>query len=167
MSETFSAPFRARALSIDPSWIDYNGHLNQAYYALLFDRALDEVLEPAGLGPDYIRDRKLSYMTVESHLCYVREVFKDDPVRVSALVLDVDDKRLHMFTELRHASDGWLSCTAEWMTVHVDMAARRAVPWPTDVRARLEAMKTASASVGRPERAGRSIGIARKMGRPA
>ncbi len=162
MSEIPAAPFLAPAMAIDPSWIDYNGHLNQAYYAVLFDKSLDEILVHAGFGPHYIAERKLSYMTVESHFCYVRELFGDQPVRVSGLVLDVDDKRLHMYCELRHAAEGWLSCTSEWMFLHVDMNARRSAPWPHDVLLKLQAMRKASASLPRPERAGRSIGITSK-----
>ena len=162
MTAPFTAPFLADTKSVDPTWIDYNGHLNQAYYSVLFDTSLDEILSPAGLDRSYIEVRRQSYMSVESHYCFIREVFARDPVRVSGLVLDVDDKRLHMFCELRHADEGWLSCTSEWLFLHIDMQARRAAPWPTDVRDNLEAMKIASAAVHRPERAGRSIGIVRK-----
>ena len=99
-------------LRIDPTWVDYNGHLNQAYYIVLFDRALDEALLPVGLGPDYIATRNLSFFTVESHICYVREMFQTDPVRVRSRVLDVDEKRLHRYCEMIHAEDGWLTPAA-------------------------------------------------------
>jgi acyl-CoA thioester hydrolase len=162
MTTPFTAPFVATAKCVDPAWIDYNGHLNQAYYSMLFDTSLGEILSPAGLDRRTIEVRRQSYMSVESHYCFVREVFANDRVSVTGLVLDVDDKRLHMFCELRHADEGWLSCTSEWLFLHIDMQARRAAPWPTDVRNALETMKIASAAVPRPERAGRSIGIVRK-----
>lgn len=162
MPALVTAPFLASAKTVDPKWIDYNGHLNQAYYSVLFDSSLGEMLSPAGLDRSTIELRRQSYMSVESHYCFVREVFARDQVRVSGLVLDVDDKRLHMFCELRHADEGWLSCTSEWLFLHIDMQARRAAPWPAEVRGNLEAMKVASAAVPRPERAGRSIGITRK-----
>jgi acyl-CoA thioester hydrolase len=149
-------------LRIDPTWVDYNGHLNQAYYIVLFDRALDEALLPVGLGPDYIATRNLSFFTVESHICYVREMFQTDPVRVRSRVLDVDEKRLHMYCEMIHAEDGWLACTSEWMFLHTDMATRRTAHWPDDVRSALDARKSASDTLERPERAGRRIAIPRK-----
>lgn len=162
MTANISAPILSSAMTIDEAWVDYNGHLNQAYYSVLFDRAIDEALIPAGLGPDYVRHRNASYMTVENHICFVRELLQTDRVRVASRVLDVDDKRLHLFCEMQHAADGWLSCTSEWMFLHVDMQARRTAPWPGDVRARLEAMKEAALSLPRPDRAGRRIGIERK-----
>jgi acyl-CoA thioester hydrolase len=147
-------------MTIEPGWIDYNGHLNMAYYTVLLDRALDEALLGAGLGPDYVRDHACSYMTVETHICYVREVLLADPVRVASRVLDVDAKRLHMFAELLQATDGWVAATAEMMFLHVDMNARKTVPWPPLMRARLEAMRMAASALPRPKRSGRSIGIA-------
>ncbi len=149
-------------MRIEPGWVDYNGHLNQAYYGVLFDRSIDEVLAPVGLGPDYIVSRNLSFMTVECHTCFVRELMLADPVRVASRILDVDDKRLHMFCELVHAEAGWLAATAEWMFLHVDMASRRTAPWPADIRDRLDALKAAGLPLPVPERAGRRIGIARK-----
>lgn len=160
MSETIQQHL-SPVMHIEDGWVDYNGHLNQAYYGVLFDRAIDDALMPAGLGPDYIKERNCSYMTVESHTCFIRELMQTDPVRVASRVLDVDDKRLHVFCELRHASDGWIAATAEYMFLHIDMAVRRTAPWPADMRAKLEAMKAASPGAW-PERAGRRIGIVRK-----
>jgi acyl-CoA thioester hydrolase len=162
MNDKLEAPILSPVLAIEDGWIDYNGHLNQAYYGVLFDRALDEILVMARLGPGYAKERQLSYMTVEIHYCYTREIFKSDPVQVSALVLGVDEKRLHMFCELKHAREHWLSCTSEWMFLHVDMRTRKTVPWPADVREKLDDMLAASQRVGWPERAGRAIAIPRK-----
>ena len=161
MSFEAKSPIFSPVMTIEDDWVDYNGHLNQAYYNVLFDRAIDYALTPAGLGPDYIRERNASFMTVETHVCFVRELFKTDPVRIALRVLDIDDKRLHTYCEMQHATDGWLSCTSEWMFLHVDMGARRTAPWPADIRANLEALKAAGAALPRPQRAGRSIGIKR------
>jgi acyl-CoA thioester hydrolase len=157
-----AAPFLSSSIAIDQKWIDYNGHLNQAYYSLIFDIGIEEVIQLAGLGIGYIKLRNCSTMTVESHLCFVREVFEHDPVRVSVQVLGADDKRMHLYCEIRHATEGWLSCTSEWMSLHVNLETRRVAPWPSDVRARLDAMVAASAPLPRPERAGRAIAMARK-----
>lgn len=161
------APMTDRAhlsalLTIEPGWVDYNGHLNMAYYNVLFDRACDDLVAAAGLGPDYVATRGLSYMTAEIHVCYVREVFLADPLRVRNRVLDLDDKRLHLFSELIHAEEGWVSATSEQMYLHLDMTARRVVPWPDEVRAGLEALWAPTRDLPPPDRAGRRIGIPRR-----
>lgn len=157
-----AAEILSPTVAIEDGWVDYNGHLNQAYYGVIFDRAIDDALAPVGLGPDYIETRNCSYMTVESHTCFIRELMQTDPVRVATRVLDVDDKRLHTFSELRHATEGWVAATVEYMFLHIDMSVRRTSPWPPDLRGRLDTLKRAADGLPWPERAGRRIGIVRK-----
>ena len=128
------APFLSSVMRIEPQWIDYNGHLNVAYYNVLFDRAVDEVYEPLGLGPDYLKTTRHSTMVVEAHVRYLREVHLDTPLRVKIQLLGYDAKRIHLFEQLVHADEGWVSATSETMTVHVDMTAKKVAPFP-DARA--------------------------------
>src|SRR5271169_5537701 len=105
-------PFVSSVMRVEPGWIDYNGHLNMAYYNVLFDRAVDEVYELLGLGLDYLKAQAHSPFTAEVHVRYLRELNANDPVRVTFQLLDFDAKRLHYFEQLYHA-DGWLSATSE------------------------------------------------------
>ena len=130
------APFLASVMQIEPQWIDYNGHLNMAYYNVMFDRAIDELWLKLGIGPGYMKERSGSTFTAECHVRYLREIHLGDPVQVSVLLLGADEKRLHTFEEMRHAGEGWLSATSENMTMHIDMAARKTAPFPlTSARA--------------------------------
>jgi acyl-CoA thioester hydrolase len=158
---SFAAPFVSRAMEIEKDWIDYNGHLNMAYYNVLFDRCSDDAFEAMGLGPDYARQRRLTIYTAEVHVCYVRELHLGDKVTVSFQLLDRDDKRLRAYQEIRH-SEGWLSATSESLSLHVDMSGPKVAPFPADIVEKVEAMRTAHDGLPMPERAGRSIGIRRK-----
>lgn len=157
-----AALFRTKRVVIENSYIDYNGHLNAGFYYVVFDKMLDEQFIPWGLGPDYLKQRNLSTMTLEAHICYVREVLQTDPMRMTLQVLDVDAKRIHTFCELVHESQGWVAATAEAIHIHVDMATRRSASWPADILANLEAAKKTHAGLPWPERASRKIGIVRK-----
>src|SRR5882757_4743277 len=53
-----SAPFLSSVMQIEPQWIDHNGHLNMAYYNVMFDRAIDEMWLQLGMGPPYVRERQ-------------------------------------------------------------------------------------------------------------
>ena len=154
-------PFLSSVMQIEPQWIDYNGHLNMAYYNVMFDRAIDELWLKLGIGPAYMKERHGSTFTAECHVRYLREIHLGDPVQVSILLVAADEKRLHTFEELRHASEGWLSATSENMTIHIDMATRKVGPFPPDIRARTQAVVNAHAAVPRPE------GIGRKIAMPA
>src|SRR5688572_16618631 len=93
----FFAPFVSSVMRVEPAWIDYNGHMNMAYYNLLIDRAVDEAFELVGLGPDYVAARHASYFTAEAHVRYLRELSVNTPIRVTLRLLDYDDKRIHFF----------------------------------------------------------------------
>jgi acyl-CoA thioester hydrolase len=157
-----SAPFHSSVMSVEPQWIDYNGHLNMAYYNVLFDRCVDQAFHTFGLGPEYVRSTNRSFFTAEAHVVYLRELEEGMPVYATFRLLDFDAKRVHAFQELYHAEEDWLSATSETMTLHVDMAAKRVVPWPAEVMARLEAMGAAHAGLPDPPQKGRAIGIRRK-----
>jgi acyl-CoA thioester hydrolase len=153
------APFVSSLMRIDPAWIDYNGHLNVAYYNVLFDRAVDEVYEVIGLGPTYLERHKHSTMVVEAHVRYLRELRETDPVRVTVQLLAYDAKRIHLFEHLLHADEGWVSATSENMTLHVDMTAKKVVPFPEGVMRALAAMKAAHAKLPLPDGVGRRIAM--------
>jgi acyl-CoA thioester hydrolase len=133
-----------------------------AYHNVLFDRAVDEAYELIGTGADYVTNRRHSYYTAEVHLRYLRELYAGDPVRVTFQLLDFDDKRLHYFEQLFHATDGWISATSENMALHVDMESKRTAPVSPEVARRLAAMKAAHARLPRPEPAGRRIAMPEK-----
>ena len=154
-----SAPFLSSVMRIEPQWIDYNGHLNMAYYNVMFDRAIDELWLRLGVGPAYMRERHGSTFTAECHVRYLREIHLGDPVQISVLLVAADEKRLHTFEEMRHAKKGWLSATSENMTMHIDMTARKVAPFPPDIYARILAAENAHAALPRPEGLGRKVGM--------
>ncbi|WIG49789.1 MAG: Acyl-CoA thioesterase [Afipia sp.] len=157
-----TAPFLTTVMQIEPQWIDYNGHLNMAYYNVLFDRGIDEMWLELGIGPDYKKSRNGSTFTAEAHVRYLREVHLGDPVQVSVYLIEADDKRIHTFEELRHATEGWLSATSENMTLHMDMNARKTAPFPPDIAARIRDVVAAHATVTRPDGIGRRIAMPAK-----
>ena len=154
-------PFVSDIMDIQKDWIDYNGHLNMAYYNVLLDRASDDAFELMGLGPAYAKERKLTVYTAEVHICYVQELHLGDRVRVSFQLLDHDEKRFTAYQEIRHV-DGWLAATSETLSLHIDMAGPKVAPYPPDIAEKVEAMRAAHAVLPKPERSGRSIGIRRK-----
>src|SRR5579859_5157139 len=155
----FFAPFVSSVMRVEPQWIDYNGHLNMAYYNALFDRAVDETYELIGVGTDYVAARRRSIFTAEVHVRYLRELQAGDPVRVTFQLLDYDSKRLHYFEQLFHAVEGWVSATSENLSLHVDLASKKTAAFPGEVATRLADMKASHALLPLPEAAGRRIAM--------
>jgi len=155
----FFAPFVSSVMTVDPAWIDLNGHMNMAYYNVFFDRGIDEMYSLAGFGWDYLKQRNHSFFTAEVHLRYLRELKQDDPVRVTFQLLDYDSKRLHFFQQLFHATEGWVSATSENMSLHIDMAARKVASFPSDILGQLCEIKKSHGRLPRPEAAGKRIAM--------
>lgn len=155
---TSAVPFRSAPLRVEEQWIDYNGHLNMAYYNVLFDRGIDEGFLALGLGPEYVKAANSSFFTAEVHVCYLRELAAGDAVTVTTQIVGVDAKRLHAYQELYH-SDGWLSATSEQLFLHVDLDRRKVAPWPDDIAETLARYCEAHAALGVPDRVGRRIAL--------
>ncbi len=110
-----------------------------------------------GIGIDYLKQHNHSTFTAEAHIRYLRELHDGDPVRVTFQLLDYDAKRIHYFEQLLHATEDWVSATSENMTLHVDMATKKVVPFAESALRSLARMKAAHAHLPRPDGAGRSV----------
>ena len=153
------APFRSSVMQVEPAWIDFNGHMNMAFYSVLFDRCADEIYDSFGFGPEYQKTGFTTYMA-EWHVCYLRELHLDDPVTVTLQLLDFDEKRMHTYQEIWH-QDGWCAATGEAMALHIDQSGPRVAPMPSASLDRVKACYDAHKDLPRPDRVGQTIGIRR------
>jgi acyl-CoA thioester hydrolase len=156
-----SAPLDRHRAAVRPDWIDANGHMNVAYYAMAFDHGLDDFCDQLGIGWSYVEHGLGMTFVRESHIVYERELHAGDPLRITTQILDHDEKRMHLFHALYHATESWLSAVSEVMLVNIDIRTRRSSPWLPETFARLQAMAAAHATLPRPEKAGRLIAIRR------
>ncbi|MEX3010045.1 thioesterase family protein [Hoeflea sp. TYP-13] len=156
-----AAPFVAPEAEIEEAWIDYNGHLNMAFYNVLFDRAADHAFASIGLTEDYVKSRGLSFYVAETHVCYLRELHQGARVHASFHLLDHDEKRLHVYGELTHV-DGWVAATTETLYLHIDASGPKVAPIPEPMFTHVKEMRAAHSALAYPERAGRQIKIKRK-----
>ncbi len=161
MTGPFEAPLDLGGETVRRDWIDYNGHMNVAYYVLAFDHAVDRLFDRLGLGIDYAEREKRALFVLENHVTYRRELAENDPMRFTGQLLARDAKRLHAFLTLHHAGDGELSATYEFIALHVDYATRKSAPFPDRQMAALDAMMDSHRTLPRPEMAGHVIGIHR------
>lgn len=155
-------PFVIHRENVQSEWIDYNGHMNVAYYVLAFDHATDRLFDLVDIGIDYVNRTNNSAFVLETHVGYRREVHEGDPLDFTLQLIDADDKRMHIYFEMLHGGEGWLSATSELTVLHVDLDTRRSAPFPDGVKARIEAIFAAHADLPRPEAVGRALGIRRK-----
>jgi acyl-CoA thioester hydrolase len=157
-----AAPLECPIRKVEAAWVDLNGHMNMAYYHLLFDESLDVAFTEFGIGWEYTKQGEGSCFTAEVHVCYLNEMTEGAPVRVTYQLLDWDAKRIHLFGHMYHAETGELAATSEQMCIHVDMKSRRAAPFPEDAQSKIAALMKTHETLPRPEQAGRVMEIRRK-----
>ncbi len=154
-------PIEITGQRVLPEWIDYNGHMNVAFYVLAFDKALDQVFDLLDIGEAYVQRTGDSAFVLQNHVAYLAELKLQDPIRVTFQLLDWDAKRVHYFMQMYHATEGFLSATAEQVMMHVSLETRRSSPFPAEAQAKLAAMQEAHKLLPRPQGAGAGIGIRR------
>ena len=143
-------------------WLDYNGHLNVAYYLMAFDKATDELFDHWGVGADYVEQAQHSFFAVEQHLVYDREMLGGAPFKIETSLVDYDSRRLHLIMAMIHGAEGYQAATAEMMFVHVDMTARRAAAIPEVVSNKLASEQKLAADDPLMARVARSMVMAKR-----
>ncbi len=154
---TISAPLRLHSEEVRAEWIDYNGHMNVAYYVLAFDHATDAFFDFVGLDEAYRKASGMSTFAVEAHVTYQREVTQGDGLHFDTRLLGFDDKRIHFIHQMRHAEEDFLAATAEWLCLHIDLAHRRVAPMPEQIKRRLAEVLAAQGELPVPPEVGKFI----------
>jgi acyl-CoA thioester hydrolase len=144
---------------VPAEWIDYNGHMNVAYYVLAFDYATDALVDYLSMGDTYRERTQCSTFVVEAHVNYQRELVAGDPIRVTTQILGFDSKRIHYFHRMYHDEKGFLAATTELILIHVELTQRRSAPMPVEILDRLNGVMTQHLQLPRPSQAGRVIGL--------
>jgi acyl-CoA thioester hydrolase len=159
-----AAPIRTRSRRVPPEWIDYNGHMNVAYYTMAFDNALDEILdERLGIGEALVREERMGPMALQTQIHYLGELLEGTEFACDLQILDADAKRIHFFVTMINLETGEPAATYESLTMNVDLEARRSTPYPDRARERIDRLHALHATLARPSLAGNPLGIRRKV----
>ena len=122
---------------VRPEWVDYNGHLRDAYYALVFSVAVDALMDEIGLDAAGRAQHRSSLYTVETQIRYLREVRAGQVVRVETRRMTHDAKRLRVQQAMFVEGGGEAVATAEQLLLHVNTDGPRAAPFPAQVFERI------------------------------
>lgn len=134
---------------IEPGWIDYNGHLRDAYYTVILSSGIDALMDHLGIDAAYRSATRNTLYTLEMHLRFLREVKAQDRVLVRMRILDADRKRIHLASELLRAGSSEAAATAEFMLLHVHQGVETVttVPFPPPIEAAVSALQRAGADL--------------------
>jgi acyl-CoA thioester hydrolase len=132
--------------TIESAWIDYNGHVRDAYYGLVASLAVDDVMDRLGLDAEYRERTHCTLYTVELHLHYLHEVKSSDDLAVISSVLDCDRKKIHLGCRFVCSRVNEPVAVADMMLLHVHQGDKPGVAaLPDEVSAKLETLKLSPA----------------------
>ena len=145
MGELFSA-YDAR---VPPEWVDYNGHMHDASYAIALSDANEELFRALDLSEDYRAASGAAFYTVETHLRFVAECVEGQRLSAHTLLVSSGPKQIHLYTEL--FADEVLVATGESVYLHVDSSQGRTTPMDPDRQAKVQELAAAHAGLPRPK----------------
>ena len=144
-------------VTVVPEWIDYNGHMNVAYYIKAFEIGIDAYKAVVGMTLDYIEREGRSTVALESHVTYQQEAHLGEALRIETRILDCDGKRVHVYQEIYR--DSTLLATQETLAISFDTRARRSSPFEAVIADNYRRLVEAQAGVARPPWVGRAISV--------
>ena len=156
--KTLKSPYRTRNQIVLKEWIDYNGHMNVAYYTLAFDRALDFFFEDVlGIGPTFVERNKEGPFALKASYNYFSELLEGDKFFVDISIFDFDEKRVHLFGEMRKERSLDLSAVFETVLINMDLSTRRVKHYPDSVLELLRLFKLSLVKEKIPPEIGKNI----------
>lgn len=154
-------PLTLITLSVEPEWIDYNGHMNVGYYGVAFDRAADLFTDQLGFDESYRKRSNCSTYVLETRTGFLRELTLGQRVAVDVQLLDFDAKRLHYYLRMLHSEDGQVCAWTEIMLMHMDMGTVSGAPMPVDIVANVRELAESHRAIARPGHLENRLGIRR------
>jgi acyl-CoA thioester hydrolase len=132
---------------VAPEWIDYNGHLRDGYYTVVFSSAIDALMDQLGLDEGYRQRTNCTLYTLELHVHFLREVKQSDALEIRVRVLGADRKRLLAALDMYTGGSAEAAASAEFMLLHVRQGATSAAAeFPADVAAAIGRLRDATAA---------------------
>ena len=124
-----AAPLALYRTPVIEAWTDYNDHMTESAFLLVFGDSSDRFFRLIGIDEAY-RAAGNSIYTLETRIHNRREAHIGDPLAMTLRIIDHDAKRLHIFHAMTNEASGEVLATAEQILVHVDMKAGRSSPFP-------------------------------------
>ena len=142
------------------AWIDYNGHLNDAYYLVIFTQATDTLQNHLGLTLEHIQATGETLFTVATHLAYIQEIGLGEVVTVTTQLLETDNKRMRIFHRMFNAQQELLA-TVEMLFLSYNLKAKKVSNFGDMMQGSLAQLEQQHADMPWPDSAGKGITLKR------
>ena len=117
------------------------GHMNVMWYTGKFDEASWSLLASVGLTRSFLAGRGHGLAAVQQNITYKHELKAGDIVSVQSGILDVQDKIIRIFHEMRNDETREVSAFATITGLYMDINIRRAIHIPIDIAEHIRTMR--------------------------
>jgi acyl-CoA thioester hydrolase len=145
--------------AIPQDWVDYNGHLRDAFYLLIFSYAVDGLMDEIGLDAQSREHTGLTLFTLEAHINYLHEVKRGAVMEARIQIMAMDRKRLHLYLTLHPEGEAQVMAASEQMLLQVNLEGPKSAAFTEETKAALERIKATQQDWPAPEYTGRKIGL--------
>ena len=159
----YKVPFIMNEQTVISDWIDYNGHMNVAYYTLAFDLSLDEFFEKIlGLGASYVARSKSGPYSLQAQYHYLDELLEGERFYVKTYLRDANRKCIHIVMEMFNSKENSLSAVCEQVLINVDLDTRKSINYPEWAQRRITDILGSFKDIDYPIQTGSPIGLRKK-----
>ena len=156
----YSTPIILPEQEVLNEWLDYNGHMNVAYYTLAFDKSLDIFLEDLlGIGESHAYNNNQGPFVVQAHYHYLSEMKLNEKFNVRLFVVDCDKNKMHLCMEIYSLFQEKVIAVVEQVLLNVNLKLRKSEPYPPWAFERLIKLKNTHKNASLPSALGKSIGL--------
>ena len=155
--------FQSNIQNVKKEWIDYNGHMNVAYYTLAFDHSLDDFLETIlEIGPTFVKKEKQGPYSLQSNYHYLDELRLGDKFFSKIYIIDSDKKKVHIVLEMIDFKTKRQVAVCETLLINVDLNIRKSVNYGDHVIKKIEQYQAKCSEIQLPLQIGKNIKIIKK-----
>ncbi len=122
------------------SQCDHMGHMNVMWYVGKFDEATWQLFALLGMTPSFFRERQRGMAAVHQEITYQRELRAGDLIAISSRVLEIRERVLRFYHEMRNVETGEIAATTTLTGVHLDLQLRKSCPFPPEILERVRQM---------------------------
>ena len=159
----FLVPFQSKSRKVEESWIDYNGHMNVAYYTMAFDEAIDEFFDKQiGIGPSFRKENDQGSYALQTQYRYLNELLLGSTFMVVIFVADHTAKRMHLMLKMSNTNSSITFATCETILVNVDLKNRKSCNYPEFAQTKIRKLYEAAGNLRSSTELGHPIGLQTK-----
>jgi acyl-CoA thioester hydrolase len=104
-NQKLSLPIKVSKGTIKEDWIDYNGHMNMAYYVQCFEESCDYILELLELGHKYALEEKKGVFVIKCKIDYREEITLNEKFKIYVSTMNIEGKKLILDLTMLNVDD--------------------------------------------------------------